>query len=111
SDVCSSDLLWIWCSGVGFLSAFGLRNSGLDERTAQPPSRSAPKGFEPRSKRRPISAVFCLLGARLGIQRFAQCLALARKIQAEQWAAAALSASFVGESMGQTDEALRCSGH
>ena len=47
----------------------------------------APKGLEFGFERRPISAVFCLLGARLGIQRFAQCLALARRIQAEQWAA------------------------
>src|ERR1017187_351401 len=83
-----------------------LSNSGASATLAL----RAPKGFELGSKWRPISAVFCLLGACLSIQRFPQCLALARNSQAEQRAAAGLGASFVGESLGQLHEALRCSG-
>ena len=44
----------------------------------------APEGFQLGFERRPISAVFGLFGARLGIERFAQCLALARKSEVIQ---------------------------
>jgi hypothetical protein len=57
----------------------------------------APKGFQLGFKRRPISAVFGLFDAGFGIERFAQDLALARKSQVEQRAAAGLRASLVGE--------------
>src|SRR6266481_2711635 len=51
-----------------------------------------------------------LLGARFGVECFPQRFALARKSEAEQRAAARLRASFAGEALGQTNEALRCSG-
>src|SRR5207249_3118291 len=67
----------------------------------------APKGFEFGFEGRPISAVFGLFGADLGIERFAQRVAFARNSEAEQRATAGLSASFIGESLCQPDEALR----
>ena len=70
----------------------------------------APNGFELGFERCPISAVFGLFGAGLGIECRAQGFAIARKSELEQRAAAGLSASFARESLGQTNEALGGSG-
>jgi hypothetical protein len=55
----------------------------------------ASEGFELGFERRPICAVSSLFGAHFCIQRRAQSLDLAGNGEAEQWAAAGQSASFV----------------
>src|SRR5580765_6694483 len=70
----------------------------------------APKVFQFGFKRRPISAVFGLLGTYFGVERFAQRLALSGNREAQQRAPVRLSASFIRETPCQTDETLWCSG-